>query len=342
MKAAIYNPYLDSMGGGERYTLAVASYFASRECQVDIEWKDQTIKQKLEGRFGVNLDNVNFVESVKKGDGYDVCFWVSDGSIPLLRARKNLLHFQVPFHGVGGGSLMNRMKLFRINKIICNSSFTKKVIDKEYGVNSEVVYPPVSVEKFKPKRKENIILYVGRFSQLKQSKRQEVLIEAFRKFYKSGFRDYKLVLAGGTEVGSGDFVKSLRAQIVAYPIEIIESPSFKELVGLYAKAKFFWAAAGFGCNEKREPELVEHFGITLVEAMAAGVVPLVYEAGGFKEIIKNGQSGFFWKSVGELNTKTRRLVEDKKLLREISENSIERSRLFGYEAFNIALEKILA
>src|SRR6266852_9194189 len=97
MKAAIYNPYLDTLGGGERYIMAAAVALVKEGYEVHVEWKDAALKEKLEKRFGIDLSGVNFVEDIKRGDGYDVCFWVSDGSIPTLRARKNFLHFQVPF-----------------------------------------------------------------------------------------------------------------------------------------------------------------------------------------------------------------------------------------------------
>ncbi|KKT32188.1 MAG: hypothetical protein UW20_C0022G0001, partial [Candidatus Woesebacteria bacterium GW2011_GWB1_44_11] len=136
MRAAIYNPYLDTLGGGERYTAAFAEVLAKNGYIVDMQWKDTGIKGALEKRFGIALDGVNIVNDVKRGDGYDLCFWVSDGSIPILHARKNILHFQVPFHGVNGKSLINKMKFFRINKVICNSNFTKNIIDKEFGIKS--------------------------------------------------------------------------------------------------------------------------------------------------------------------------------------------------------------
>ncbi|MEK7112100.1 MAG: hypothetical protein AAB875_02120, partial [Patescibacteria group bacterium] len=228
MRAAIYNPYLDTLGGGERYTMAFVSVLEELGFRVDVEWRSKNIREKLEERFGIDLTGINFVRNIKRGDGYDVCFWVSDGSIPTLRSRKNFLHFQVPFHDVNGKTLLNRMKLFRIKKIICNSNFTKTFIDKEYGVNSVVVYPPVDTDKIKPGRKENMILYVGRFSSLAQSKRQDVLIKTFKRFYEE-FSDWKMVLAGGTEVGVDGFLGKLEKLSYGYPIEIVKSPTFKEI-----------------------------------------------------------------------------------------------------------------
>lgn len=339
MRAAIYNPYLDTLGGGERYTLSFARVLLSHGWKVDLAWKDSKIKNKLSERFGMALDEINIVSDIKRGDGYDLCFWVSDGSIPTLQSRKNILHFQVPFHGVSGKSLLNRMKLFRINKVVCNSNFTKKVIDKEYGVNSIVVYPPVPVHDIKPRRKENIIFYVGRFSQLKQSKRQDVLIKAFKRLFDSGFGDWRLVLAGGIELASKDYLPRLKKMTEGYPIEIMESPDFKSLKQLYGESKIFWSAAGYGEDEVKNPEKVEHFGMTVVEAMAAGAVPIVCNAGGHKEIIKDGVNGFVWESISSLISKTKKVISIKGIYANLSKEAKKDSLNFSYEEFE---KKILS
>jgi len=341
MKAAIYNPYLDTLGGGERYSLSVASILAKQGYQVYIEWKDKNIKGNLEDRFSIDLANVNFVDSIKRGDGYDICFWVSDGSIPILKARKNFLHFQVPFKDLQTNVLMNKMKLFRINKVICNSNFTKSFIDREFKIKSTVIYPPVLVEEIKPMKKMNQILFVGRFSQLKQAKNQDVLIDSFKKFYDSGFINWKLILAGGSEVGVGEFLTALKEKSKGYPIEFYENMDFGKVANLYAKSKFFWSAVGYKVKELKEPDRVEHFGISVVEAMAGGAIPLVYNAGGHKEIIKNEENGFLWNKTKDLIFQTKQLIKDRKLTDILSKNAVEQSKNFSYEKFEKKLLEII-
>jgi len=340
MRAAIYNPYLDTLGGGERYTMAFALALVKQGYRVEVQWKSKSIKKKLEERFGIKLNGVNFVLDVNRGDGYDVCFWVSDGSIPLLRSRKNFLHFQIPFKNVNGRTLLNKMKLYRINEVICNSYFTKKYIDQEFGIKSVVIYPPVDVNKIKSKRKENLIISIGRFSQLSQAKRQEVLVKLFKKLYDSGFRDWRMVLAGGVEVGVDEFVEKLRKESQGYPIEFLESPSWKEIKDFYGHAKIFWSASGYGVEETKEPKRVEHFGITVVEAMAAGAVPIIYSAGGHKEIVAEGINGFLWKQTSQLLSKTKKVINDKKLLRELSSKAKEDSHVYEYERFEAQVLKL--
>lgn len=342
MKAAIFNPYLDTLGGGERYTVSFAKVLLDSGWSVDLEWKDEKIKSVFKDRFDIDVSKINLVESIKKGNGYDLCFWVSDGSVPLLASRKNILHFQIPFKGVDGVSLFNKMKFIRINKVVCNSEFTKKIIDEEYRVKSLVIYPPVAVGEIKPKRKENIILYVGRFSNLIQAKGQDILIKAFKKLTKDpAYADWKLILAGGAEVGVDNNLAELEKASEGVNIQIFKSPDFKTIKDLYGKAKIFWSAAGFGVNETKEPQKVEHFGITTVEAMAAGAVPLIVNAGGSKEIVENGKTGFLWEKENELITYSKKLIDNGKLLRRISKNTISASDKFKYERFNNEVLEIL-
>lgn len=345
MKAAIKNPYLDTLGGGERYTVGVIKTLLGLGYKVDMEWEDPSIVAKLEERFGTKLDGLEIIKDINRGDGYDVCFWVSDGSIPTLRSRKNILHFQVPFHRIGGNNLLNKMKLIRVDHIVCNSNFTKKIIDHEYGVESIVVYPPVDIEKIKPKRKENIIIYVGRFSKLVQSKGQEVLIESFKNLYndeqfkETSLDGWKLVLAGGSEVGVGDRLNELRKMAEGFPIEFIENPNYPELCGLYGKAKIFWAATGFGVDEDKDPKSMEHFGMTLVEAMSAGCCCLAFNGGGYKEIIENGKDGFLWETTHDLVRLTKKLINDTKISFAMSKESRASAEKFSYERFE---EKVIS
>jgi glycosyltransferase involved in cell wall biosynthesis len=287
----------------------------------------------------MDLAGINFVPDIGRGDGYDLCFWVSDGSIPILRSRKNFLHFQVPFHGVGGGSLLNKMKFFRINKIICNSNFTKATIDREFGVDSLVIYPPVDVGQIKPMRKEDMILSVGRFSQLKQTKGQDVLIKSFIKLVSGGLSGWKLVVAGGVEVGVSDYIDKLTKLSEGYSIEIVKSPDFKTIKELYGKTKIFWSGAGYGEDESKNPEKVEHFGITVVEAMAAGAVPVIFSAGGHKETVESGVNGYLWKSPADLISKTRSIISDSGLRRKLAESAKQRSEKYSYSEFR---KKVLA
>jgi glycosyltransferase involved in cell wall biosynthesis len=345
MKAGIYDPYLDTLGGGERYTMTVAYCLSQSGYQVDVFWDDKSIIPKIKERLGIKVEQINFVPNVfnkafkigkKELSNYDLIFFLSDGSIPFLPSKKNILHFQVPFHDVNGRSLLNRIKLQKISAVVCNSNFTKRFIDKEYGVNSLVIYPPVDAKAFKALKKENIILSVGRFTDLLHNKRQDVLINEFKRMIKSNLsefiKEWKLIIAGGDKEGK-EFVAKLKKMAVGYPIEIITNPCFDDLNQWYGRAKIFWTAAGFGINEDKEPERVEHFGITTVEAMAAGCVPVVIRKGGQPEIVKEGINGLLWEKVEELVEKTASLIKEPKILAKLAKETRKRANDFSQARF---------
>lgn len=330
MKIGIFAPYLDTIGGGERYIMTLAEYWSQKGYEVDIFWNNSKIKKVIEERLGINLDKIEFVEDIFSSKislpqrwqitkKYDLIFYVSDGSIPFLFAKKNILHFQVPFKGVGGKSLLNRLKLIKFKHVVCNSNFTKKHIDQEYGIKSQVVYPPVAVEDFKPGKKENLILSVGRFVKTGQqkglirplhSKKQNVLIEAFKKVCGQGSKGWQLILVGGVLKEDESHVDALKKLANGYPIKIKTNIKFAELKKYYGKAKIFWHAAGFGEDESQHPERVEHFGIAVVEAMAAGCAPVVVNKGGLPEIVKNGLNGLLWKTKADLVKNTLQLIAE--------------------------------
>ncbi len=69
---------------------------------------------------------------------------------------------------------------------------------------------------------------------------------------------------------------------------------------LLGEASIYWHAAGFGEDPRRHPDRFEHFGIALVEAMAAGAAPVVYGAAGPAEIVRDGVDGDHWRARSEL------------------------------------------
>ncbi|MCA1602183.1 MAG: glycosyltransferase, partial [Acidobacteria bacterium] len=95
----------------------------------------------------------------------------------------------------------------------------------------------------------------------------------------------------------------------------------------------FWHAAGYGEDESTRPIFVEHFGISTVEAMAAGCVPVVINKGGQREIVQHGVNGFLWDTLEELKEYTAMLMNDDKLHARMAEAARESARLYSREMF---------
>jgi len=345
MRALIHDPYLDTLGGGERYCLTLAECLLSRGWRVDLDWDDPSVIETSAQRFGLKLSKVHllgyrldslpfFKKSILSRD-YDLIFWLSDGSIPFLFGRKSILHFQVPFAGANRTKLFNKFKLNFVTEVVCNSFFTKSFIDREFGVKSLVLYPPVDVARFKPAEvKENIILAVARFEESMQMKRQDILISAFKQMVNQGLTGWELILAGASLAKDSEnkFLIELKKMVKGYPIKILVNLPFEPLKDLYSKAKLFWHAAGFGINDREEPWRVEHFGITPVEAMAAGAVPLVVDKGGLKEIVRRGV-GERWQTVEELIDKSFLLIRNEELYRKCQKRALLGAKKFSKNNF---------
>jgi glycosyltransferase involved in cell wall biosynthesis len=262
---------------------------------------------------------------------YGLIFWVSDGSLPFLFSKNNLIHFQVPFKTIGGNTFINKIKTLFVHKFIYNSEFTAAVHETHLPKSkSFILYPPVDVESFKPGKKENIILSVARFDSPSHSKRQDVLIDAF-KILNKNHPEYQLFLVGGSK-GESDTLDILKEKSASLPVKFIVNPDFDKLKALYAKSKYFWHAAGFGIDDSKEPEKVEHFGMTTVEAMAAGCIPIVLAKGGQKEIVSKG-SGVLFSDIDELAKQTESLIKNPELGENYAQSAIERSKKYSLESF---------
>ncbi len=341
-KACIFNPYWDSLGGGERYTAAFVKFLLDQGWQVDIFWPGDISPQILD-RFGLDISRAKFISHPYHSlstTPYSLLFWLSDGSLPISFAKKTIIHLQFPFQNIHGHSFANFVKS-RSYTFVVNSLFTKSAIDSEFSVDSHVVYPPIDTTQFTAGKKHNHILYIGRFSQLTQLKNHSVLIDAFRNLHPH-LPNWKLILAGGTTVGSDpQYLSGLKTQARGLPVDIVTDPSYSKIRDLCSQAKIFWSASGYSPTHSPTPLQTEHFGITVVEAMAAGAVPVITNLGGHREIVVPGDSGFLWDNPSELQSFTVRLASDPSLFNLLSQKAIDRSKIFDIQKFNQKLSKLI-
>jgi glycosyltransferase involved in cell wall biosynthesis len=348
-KAIVYSPYWNTLGGGEKYVAMVCKTLEGYGYEVRVYWDDKDLLKKIKNRFDIDLFQLKIDKegylAVKYGNWLhkrkfmwqaDLVFFVSDGSIPTLFGKKNILHFQVPFHDVKHKNLMRSLKLKTIDMVVCNSRFTKAVIDREYEIESRVLYPPA--EMILPAKKNNTILSIGRFDNLLHAKRQDVLIKAFDEMK---LKDWKLILAGGLQHGNVTLNK-LEKLSTNPRIEFVVNPNWNELKQLIAKARIYWHAAGYGADLTKSPEKAEHFGISVVEAMSAGTIPIVFNGGGLTEIVTHDVTGYLWNTPDQLIRNTMQLVNDSDLEASMRTHSVSHSGSFSMEVFESEFEKLIS
>ncbi len=203
--------------------------------------------------------------------------------------------------------------LGRYQLLVANSHFTQSWIARRWGLSSQVLYPPVEFVPRPETAKQPLIISVGRFFPGGHAKNHALLIAAFQQLYAMGAGAWRLVLVGGldtTEPSHCRYFASLQAQLGTAPITLAPNLPAAELRHLYSQASLYWHAGGYGINAEQQPELVEHFGITVAQALAAEAVPLVYGVGGPAEIVRDAVDGRHWQTIDELVAATYVLMND--------------------------------
>lgn len=331
---ALYSPYLDILGGGEKHILSILQALEKEGYEINIFW-DKNLQKEIKNQFSLHYINkikwlpnmfidsgqarladasakrarmtsvLNRANTLKR---FDMFFYVTDGSYFLSTAKKNYIFCMVPQKSLYQMNLINRLKTKNCN-FICNSKYTQSWL-KKWGIKTKVVYPYIANDfvnlDINQLQKENIILSVGRFFNHLHSKKQSEIINTFNKLKHTNplYKDFILILAGGLMKEDKPYFESLKKLTLNSPdIALIPNLSFPKLLETYKKAKYFWHFAGYGVDENTTPELVEHLGITPLEAMAAGCLTYCYNAGGSKEIIQNNRNGFLFDNTDDLLSK---------------------------------------
>lgn len=354
MKIAFYSPYLpDHFGGGEKYLLDTALVYASKHevtialSETRIHTDLEEIKKKYEKFLGRSLDKITFTTTPLGTVGhklrklwwtrkYDCLYYVTDGSAFFSLAGRNIMHIQVPLT-LSARQGREKAKFKRFDVINTNSLFTKKVVEKFWQVKVDLVCQPgVDVESLQEKivPKEKIILNVGRFFDSLHTKNQDLMVEFFRKLREKNpelMQGWKLVLVGSVE--SAEYLAKVKHLAKGLPVEIVTDIDRSKLLDYYAKAAIYWHATGALDDELAHPEKMEHFGISTVEAMAAGAVPIVIAKGGQKEILGNKLRPLGWLNENECLKITRKFIKSEKMRREYSVQVRERAKKFNQENF---------
>ena len=214
-----------------------------------------------------------------------------------------------------------------INKsdlLIFISKAVKETFNKSFNLKnkkSAVIYNGIN-EKFfnqeqKNKKNKNNLIYVGRIEKVKGL---NLLLEAFEKVYEK-HDDSKLTI-----VGSGNELNSLKNK--AQNLKSVNNITFtgrqNNVIEWLDKSDIFVY-----------PSIWEEgFGISVIEAMSRGCIPLTFNKGGLPEIISNAKNGFIVK-----NTNSNDLADAILKIIEMNENekqiivkeAIETSKKFTIE-----------
>lgn len=212
---------------------------------------------------------------------------------------------------------------------VANSAFTASWVRERWGRDAEVIFPPVRA-RFAVQPKEKLILSVGRFSRRGTQKRQLEMVQAFVRAYDKHLNGWEFWCAGGVSNGPADrrYFDEVAEAAKGHPVRLIPNAPGDVVRDAYERAAVFWHAAGYRVEEHLQPEQTEHFGMSTVEAMAAGCVPVVIRKGGQREIVEHGKSGFLFDTLDELVQHSTELALSPGLREEMADAARQRARVF--------------
>jgi glycosyltransferase involved in cell wall biosynthesis/predicted TPR repeat methyltransferase len=342
-RVALFSDHTHGAGGGEYYTYLILGALLERY-PVDLIREPERAPPDpafLQRAFGFDLTHPDLrlktVEDQAELRNYDLLVNLSHFRVWPPLARRNLLVVFFP-------QVLNH-RVHDYDAILTISDYSAEAIRRHWGSNRAIVAPPtVAPGRFRRLAVEPLILSVGRFFDVDggNTKNHPVMIDAFKSLCDRGLTGWRLVLAGAADPAHAEYLGRLETSIAGYPIEIAADVSFDVLRDLYGRAAFYWHAAGLESDGLTEtPSAAEHFGISVLEAMAAGCVPIVPAIGGPAEIVRHGRDGLTCRTPHELATHTAGLIADPTAYRGLARAAVERAASFDTRGFNCRVQDIV-
>jgi glycosyltransferase involved in cell wall biosynthesis len=357
---------LNARGGRELVTLAFIRFFIEHRLGARIilytkDEPDPLITHTFPFEFVNVLRNVSFKPL---GVFYAKRLW---HGIPYIRLMQNTLslmstksltinlnadsipipahicYVHFPYFSVGEdaslrGKLRRELHLWTLRLcrfIFVNSSFTRRVLcytAPDICSKTTVLHPPLPIEPMSyndflrsVEKRRNMVLTVSRFS---REKKLETILDIAKEV-----NDGEFVIIG-TLVDS-EYYAYLRNYIERehiHNVRLRPNASFEELHSLRMQSKIYL-----------HPMPYEHFGISIIEAMASGCVPIVHKSGGpWYDILECKEIyGYAYSSVNEATLKIQTLLNDPNRYLKKALLALEKSKAFTYEKFCKRLHEFL-
>jgi glycosyltransferase involved in cell wall biosynthesis len=356
-RIALFDPYLDALGGGEKYLLRFGEVIAGAlsvpvTLLVHRDHNRPDLLERLRRYYGLRLAGfsvrqigpsranlLSHLRLVWETRRYDLLVYLCNGVPKPSLARRSVAAAQFPFLPRTAAELApwQRWSLSRY-EIVVNSRFTERWVERRWGRRATVVPPPASLDPppGEAPARAPIIVNVGRFFRKEHSKKQREMVEAFARLRAGGLAGWELHLAGTVPEAGLEYFEEIRS-LGAPGVVLHPNAPLEEIVSLYQRASLYWHATGAGVDEEMFPEHMEHFGMTTVEAMAFGCVPVVIGKGGQAEIVRDGECGYLCRDLDEMQARTRRLIGEPALLASMSAAARRRSHDFDDHAFERAV-----
>ncbi len=190
-------------------------------------------------------------------------------------------------------------KLRRLKtKVLTNSEYSRQIIWETLGINSQVIYPPVDTGLYSKlatnESRDNVVLTVGRYT---WERRLELVADLAALIPEAEFH-----IVGTTAMKyAHQVITSIKSEAerlgVSDRVHIHVDVPLKEKMDLMSRTKVYLNTCGD-----------EYFGIAIAEAMSAGIVPVVPNRGGQREIVPSEK--FTYESLKEAANLIRKWLND--------------------------------
>ena len=324
MIANIVHISLNPRGGSERLAVAVIQALSEISIDIDLTTFEEPNVAKLESAYGEaatsaikKIKTITIIDSIGKAEAnkhYDLTINTHGDMLPYFLPyfsknnsitychfplAKYLIESEDPeyFRFLNGRFLSTidhsnpRTKFYdlisiayanmlRGSTVISNSEFSRRVISRAFGIDSIVLSPPVDVVLFRKAAlfssysRKDAILVISRFHPTKKIE-NAIQLARLLKQYKVGT---EMKIVGNIPPKRDGYYLYLRHLLERYNLEdyvtIEANVSFSRLLNLMRESKVYF-----------HPLLGEPFGISTVEAMSAGLIPVVPSIGGHTEFV---------------------------------------------------------
>jgi glycosyltransferase involved in cell wall biosynthesis len=310
-KIGVFCPTLNVYGGGEYVAVAIANTLAQNNCEVILFSSNQIDPKAIKNFFGESLNpsiktvkqptyfgsrglldfyqNLIYAYIAKTKcdtfiDAYSNCVfpWTDAAYIHFPLLNKYVYRKKFPYffshHIVDAGILpqvMLEKKAVNFNGklVLANSRYTAAEIKEYSGKTAQVLYPPFSPSIKAPTNsaKENLVVTTSRLDRNKK-------LERIPQIAAQTSKDTKFALVGRllnrevlAEIKYSIKKLDLTDRVKIYP----DLPAVQKLELLANSKVYLHTMPG------------EHFGISIVEAMALGCTPIVPNSGGMTEFVQS-------------------------------------------------------
>ncbi len=318
MIANIVHISLNARGGGERLAVATIKAISSMGIDVELSTLEKPDMQLIHDAYGISIEaDLKKIRTLNIFQKYrprncNVTVNTHGDMLPFYHNdfnKKNAItycHYPIASHLIDCGdpdysaalqnmcllgmtpSLQNRyynaartayIKMMVNSTVLTNSNFSRKAILKSFGVDSAVLPPPVDVDIFRnacltSNSRDDSILVISRFH---PSKKIENVIHLAKLLHQNELGTEMNIVGNMLPDGVGYF-NYLNNLVKHYELEDFVrfeiNLRFDRLLDLMRRSKVYV-----------HPLPGEPFGISTVEAMSAGIIPVVPDIGGHTEFV---------------------------------------------------------